>query len=280
MERPHKNLLGQTFTRLTVIEYLGQHPKKGGEWKCICSCDGKECTAHTSDLNIGKKKSCGCLAKEAQAGLEHKILHGLSKTSEYYAWCSMRSRCYRPKDASYKSYGERGISVTPRWLEPKGKGFLNFLEDMGNKPSPEHSLDRFPDVNGNYFKENCRWGTGEQQANNRRNNVLMEYEGEPYTLTQLARKLGIDINTFKHHLRNNHSIEYMLKCKSTFNQRRNDKEYTKGKRLFEQNGETMSIVEWSRKLGIGESALGARINRYGFEIAYNYYMAKLKSKRA
>ena len=90
--------------------------------------------------------------------------HGLShKISEYTAWCNMRSRCYKKTNKAYGNYGGRGIRVCDKW----NKSFVAFYEDMGDKPTPDHSLDRV-DVNGDYEPGNCRWATAEVQANNKR----------------------------------------------------------------------------------------------------------------
>jgi hypothetical protein len=75
----------------------------------------------------------------------------------------MIGRCQNPKSSSWKNYGGRGIKVCERWLK-----FENFLADMGTRPLG-HSIDRYPDFNGNYEPGNCRWATTKQQSLNKRN---------------------------------------------------------------------------------------------------------------
>lgn len=99
------------------------------------------------------------------------ITHGqhsrlMGKTKEYIAWDRMKSRCYNPKNRSYRWYGAKGITVCQEWID----SFVAFFNDVGKAPTKRHSLDRYPDNKGNYIPGNVRWATPEQQQNNRTNN--------------------------------------------------------------------------------------------------------------
>ena len=86
------------------------------------------------------------------------VLHPL-----YGTWSAMKRRTSNPNAWDYKYYGGRGIKVCERWRE----SFEAFVEDMGEKPSPKHSIDRM-DNDGIYEPSNCRWATPSQQLINRR----------------------------------------------------------------------------------------------------------------
>lgn len=89
--------------------------------------------------------------------------HGLSYKHQLWStWKSMRTRCNNPNALSYKNYGGRGIKVCRRWDD-----FKSFIEDVGDKPSPKHQLDRI-DYDGDYEPTNIRWATREQQNVNQR----------------------------------------------------------------------------------------------------------------
>jgi len=89
--------------------------------------------------------------------------HGLSHIPEYISWTGMKDRCYRPKNEKYHNYGGRGITICDEWVN----SFESFIQDMGLRPSPEHSIDRMNN-DGNYELNNCRWATNTEQLHNRR----------------------------------------------------------------------------------------------------------------
>jgi hypothetical protein len=90
--------------------------------------------------------------------------HGLIHTHEYKAWISMKDRCLNSKSRNYPGWGGRGITVHPAWIHD----FQVFYAYVGPKPTSQHSLDRFPDMNGNYEPGNVRWATKLEQTKNRR----------------------------------------------------------------------------------------------------------------
>lgn len=187
-----KDITGQKFGRLTVIILADCLLGKEARWSCLCDC-GATTVSTGSSLRGWKSKSCGCVRNEKT--IARNTTHGAYRTPEYNSWRSMLRRCYDPDSNRFARYGGRGIIVCPEWHT-----FDGFLKDMGKKPTPEHSIDRFPNVDGNYEPGNCRWATESQQQNNRTTNRLVTASGKTKTMSEWAVELGCKVATLWYRL--------------------------------------------------------------------------------
>lgn len=158
------DLIGKRFGRLTVLERAAAPENSGGSsyWHCYCDC-GVSRIVRGASMRIGETVSCGCHARDqSRKRVKHGAACGKKLTPEYYSWMAMKNRCNNPKSVDFKWYGARGIKVCLRWRQ-----FENFLADMGRRPDGM-TLDRYPDLDGDYEPANCRWATRQQQSQNRR----------------------------------------------------------------------------------------------------------------
>lgn len=124
-------------------------------------------------------------------------------TTEYVIWQGMIQRCTNPNNKRYYLYGARGISVCDRWIHD----FVAFRQDMGKRPSQAHSIDRYPNKNGNYEPDNCRWATLREQSRNIRSNVFITFNSETLCVNDWATKTGIHKDTIRDRLRRGLSPE-------------------------------------------------------------------------
>ena len=128
----------------------------------------------------------------------------------------MLARCYKPKTHGYKNYGGKGISVCDHWRH----SFKNFFADMGQKPSPLHTIDRYPNKNGNYEPGNCRWATPEQQRHNMNRTIWVEYKGEKVPLSTLKSLYSMKRGAFEARIKRGWDVERALSTPSLKNPRR------------------------------------------------------------
>lgn len=196
------DLTGQTFSHLTVVGRAENKRAKNGashvQWLCRCDC-GQEILALGAMLRRGDKKSCGCVAHP-------RIKHGGFGTREYSSWQHMIARCTNQNNKKWHLYGGRGVLICEQWLE----SFPQFLKDVGPCPSSRHTLDRYPNQNGNYEPGNVRWATPQEQAKNTRRNVMLEYDGRVQCRLDWSRELNISESCIKKHLRRGLTLEEIV----------------------------------------------------------------------
>jgi hypothetical protein len=188
-------MIGQRFDRFTVSacaawdQSMPRWQQKQKIWRVTCDC-GTVCFHTTGRLLSGRTRSCGCLVRETTAA--RNLVHGEAPrgrpSPEYRIWLSMKDRCHNPKNPGHRNYGTRGITVCNRWRN----SFEAFLEDMGRRPSPKHSLDRI-DNDSEYSLENCRWTTRSIQRRNSRNILRVRVGGKVVCLKDACGLRGVPI---------------------------------------------------------------------------------------
>lgn len=198
--RSLKDYSGQRWGRLTATALVQRDTSRENNhvWRFTCDC-GSTKDAKIKLVRAGKTTSCGCAARELLAA--RNTLHGMTKThsAEYRSWKDMRSRCNNPNDSDFAGYGGRGIKVDPRWSD-----FETFAADMGCRPRG-CTLDRI-DVNAGYSPENCRWANATTQANNKRSNRVIEFDGRAQTLQQWCREFNIETSKVRYRLSHGMSL--------------------------------------------------------------------------
>lgn len=196
-----RNLIKMEGRRFGALTVLRRAPRTfhNADWVCLCDC-GKECVKRGYKLRQGRVKTCG------QDGCSWWKFLPPGNTRryplEYTSWEHMWRRCRAKKGKHYKNYAQRGITVCDRW-----KIFDNFLADMGRRPSAKHSIDRYPDNNGNYEPGNCRWATAQEQRRNMRDSVYVVYKGERILFMELVEQLGLNRSVVYGRLKSGWSLE-------------------------------------------------------------------------
>lgn len=190
----------KNYGRLTVLWYAGKK-KNGGSWWCQCSCWTIK-TVLSVYLRDWSTKSCGCYQKEVL--LNRNYSHGMSKAWEYRSYNSAKNRCKNIRNKAFNDYWWRGIKF-------KFKSFEEFYKHIWPRPNQNYSLDRI-NTDWNYEKWNIKWSNMTEQCNNRRSNILIEYNWETKTLMQWCKELWLKYEKVRRRIKNyNWNIEEAFK---------------------------------------------------------------------
>lgn len=191
------DLANKEFGRLKIITAYRENGSRI-YCDCICRCGKEKKHIRFDGIKSGLVVSCTCFQKEQIAKAATK--HGMSKTKLYRVWVAIVQRCCNPKDKGYKWYGAKNKTVCKSWKR-SFKCFHNYVvKNLGEKPSPKHSIDRIKNHIG-YKPGNIRWATGSEQMNN--TSVCRYYHigGEKLSQIQVCRKFNILSGTLRKRLK-------------------------------------------------------------------------------
>lgn len=196
-ESGYHALLGERFTRLTVVKFI-EFSNGRPQYECLCDC-GNSVTVSGNSLKNWNTRSCGCFKRD-RASEAHRT-HGLSGTPEYTTWKNIRHRC---GDADNPHYGGRNILLCERW-----QAFENFLADMGQRPSPKHTIERVNN-DGNYEPSNCIWATRDVQYANTRANIYVLVGEEKLHLRAALRRLKVSMTAYLYRKNKKHETPQQI----------------------------------------------------------------------
>lgn len=185
--------VGMVFGRLTVVREFRRPirtiPNKTElMWECSCVC-GKVKSIRAVSIKRKLTQSCGCYHTECIR------THHQTHTPEYGVWHGIKQRTGNPNNPSSSNYSERGIRLCERWMK-----FENFFADMGERPTPKHTIER-RNNDGIYEPDNCYWATRDVQNRNNRRTRFITFNSETLCLSDWATRIGIDSKSISYRLR-------------------------------------------------------------------------------
>lgn len=170
--------------------------------------------------------------------------HELSTTDEYRIYRAMLARCENSRNSSYRNYGGRGIVICERWKE----SFLNFLADMGKRPSSQHSIER-KDVNGPYSPGNCIWIPMSLQAKNRRCCMRFDVNGTTVPASDAAEMIGASGRQLRQRVHRGWDKQSAI-----------NRPFVRADVVICSRGESKTIAKWSRTSGVPTQTISHRIS--------------------
>lgn len=237
-----KDLTGQRFERLTVIERADNTKKGQARWLCKCDC-GATCIADGVHLRRGEIKSCGCLSREntIKRSTKHGMKRRMSSNKIYSTWQNVKQRCLDKSAPHYAEYGARGITICEEW-QTDFQAFFDYVSKLEHFNEEGYTLDRINN-DGNYEPGNVRWATRKEQTRNRRITAMVDYKGETISLADAAERSGINYDALRERYRKG------LRGDELF------KPLYQRFIFIEHNGKSMTLKALAEEMGVAYSAL-------------------------
>lgn len=200
------DITGVRSGRLVAVECAGKNKHNVLMWRCVCDCGGESIRTSTA-MRRGEAISCGCVRREkTSAHLKGKAKYEGCGMPEYQCWHSMIRRCTWTGDKDYYRYGAVGITVCTQWLT----SCAQMVADIGPRPTPQHTLDRYPNKSGNYEPGNVRWALPVEQSRNTKTNRLLTFNGITRCATEWADEVGITRDCMFARLRDGWPVDRIL----------------------------------------------------------------------
>ena len=260
---------GDKFGMLTVLRELEPNITPCGtkqrKFECQCDCGTVVSRSIKTLLHTtADKANCGCSAFSI-GDYKRKYSPNEKQHFLYSTWSGIKQRCYYTKGTHYYLYGGRGIKMCDEWRDDY-LAFKKWAEANGARKGL--TIDRI-DTNGDYCPENCRWVDLIVQANNKRTNRIIEYNGERHTVMEWSRLTGVGESTIRSRID---------KYGCTAGQALGFEDYSATSfRFLTYNGVTHTIREWSDLTGINKDTISHRLG-YGYSVAQALGFEEYKRK--
>lgn len=193
------------------------------------------------------------------ARVTHGGYSGGKETPEHYVWRSMLIRC----NTNARNYEH--VSVCKRWRK-----YENFLKDMGYRPSPKHTLDRYPDPFGNYERKNCRWTTWVEQSRNKRLTKFYTDGFREGTVGMWAEWLNMSVPLARWRWQQWGTFQQGIKFQVRYNGKKwnaapaaRKKQISPHIKFYTHNGRRGNLTEWAKWLGISPQGAFCRMQNWG-----------------
>lgn len=193
------DITNQKYNKLLAVRFIERDKHGNAIWECLCDC-GNTSFVRLGALRAGQIKQCfKCSSNE-------KVKYNIKNDRIKSIYSDIKRRCYDESRKAFHRYGGRGIKMCDEWLKNPASFEKWSLE---NEYSDDLSIDRI-DNDGDYEPSNCRWVDVYVQANNRSDNNVIEYQGDSLTVSQWARKIGVDKSTIYNRINNGETLDAVL----------------------------------------------------------------------